>query len=232
MVEEKKMDKKKEEKTSGKIKKGDFVEMKFTGYVNGEVFDSNIEEDYKKLDPEGKGKVKKMVIVVGEGMVVSGLDKGLEGKEVGKEYKVSVSAKDGFGGRRRELIRVLPLAKFSEKKVEPRAGMVLALDDNIVKIIAVSGARVTTDFNSPLAGKDLEYKFTITRKVTEDKEKAGALFEILFSFVPSFEIKGKKVVIKGQAGMGEIVKVMGGRFKELTGLELGFEEAEKKKEGQ
>ena len=37
-----------------KIIKGDFVEIQFTGKANGEIFDSNIPEDLKKLNKEGK----------------------------------------------------------------------------------------------------------------------------------------------------------------------------------
>ena len=34
---------------SEKTKKHDFVEIKFTGKANNEIFDSNIEEDLKKI---------------------------------------------------------------------------------------------------------------------------------------------------------------------------------------
>ncbi len=34
-----------------KTKKGDFVEIKYTGLANNEIFDSNIDEDLKKLNP-------------------------------------------------------------------------------------------------------------------------------------------------------------------------------------
>jgi len=73
------------------IKKKDFVEIKFTGYSNGNVFDSNIEEDLKKID--SKAKPKETIVIVGEGMVVNGLDNALEGKEIGKDYEINVPAK-------------------------------------------------------------------------------------------------------------------------------------------
>ena len=88
-------------------KKNDFVELLYTGYSQGNVFDSNIEEDLKKIDP--KGKVKKTIVVIGQGMVVPGLDKALEGKEIGKEYEIKLSAKEGFGERDRNLLKTIPL---------------------------------------------------------------------------------------------------------------------------
>ena len=43
-------------------KKNDFIELKYTGYANNEIFDSNIEEDLKKLNP--KAKAEKFIIVI------------------------------------------------------------------------------------------------------------------------------------------------------------------------
>src|SRR3989344_2022207 len=85
----------------------DFVELKYTGYANGEAFDSNIDEDLKKINP--KAKPEKLIVIVGKGIVVSGLDKALENKELNKEYEVSFSHKEGFGERRRDLLKVISL---------------------------------------------------------------------------------------------------------------------------
>lgn len=204
-----------------KAKKGDFVEIKYTGYVNEEVFDSNIEEDLVKLNPEAKPD--KSIVAIGEGMVVKGLDKALDEKEIGKEYKVKISPREGFGERNRELIKTIPLKIFTEKNVMPRPGMMLSLDNQIVRIVAVSGARVVTDFNNPLAGKEVEYKFSISRKVNDEKEKVEALFKNLLRFVPEFEIKDK-IIVKGHKILENITKAFNEKFKKLTGKELTFEE--------
>ena len=65
-------------------KKKDFIEIKFTGCANSQIFDSNIEEDLKKINPDAKPE--KTIIVIGEGMVVPGLDKALEDKELNKKF--------------------------------------------------------------------------------------------------------------------------------------------------
>lgn len=208
-------------------KKGDFVEIKFTGYSNGEIFDSNIEEDLKKINSEAK--VKPLITVIGEKMVVLGLDKALEDKEVGKEYVIEFPPSEGFGERRRELMKIIPLKVFTAKEVMPKPGMVLALDDNLVKIVAVSGARVIADFNNPLAGKDLSYKFTIARILDNEKEKIRNLFELVFRFVPDFEITDK-VVVSGQPFLESFVKAFKEKFKELIGKDLEFKLKEPEKE--
>ncbi len=205
------------------VVKGDFIELKYTGYTNGEVFDSNKEEDLKKVNP--KAKAEKTFVIVGQGMLVKGLDHALEGKEIGKEYTLELKAKDAFGPRQASLIRPLPLKMFTEKQVQPRAGMSLVLDSNIVQIRAVSGARVIADFNNPLAGKDLKYIFTIVEKIDDVSQKTKIFFERFLRGVPEFEVKDK-VVVKGPEPLKQIVDIFADKFKSLVGRELDFMIAE------
>ena len=211
-------------------KKKDFVEILYTGYTNGNVFDSNISDDLKKIDP--KAEPKKTILVIGEGMVVPGLDKALEGKEINNEYKISLSAKDAFGLRDRSLLKTIPLKVFTEKKIDPKPGMVLALDTSLAKIIAVSGARIITDFNNPLAGKDVDYKFKIVRILIDEKEKAASLLEQLFRFIPDFEIREKDLIVKGSKTFEVFISAFKDKVKDIMGMELKFEEKkdEKKEE--
>lgn len=209
--------------TSETIHKNDFIEIKYTGYANNEIFDSNIEEDVKKLNPEINPQ--KTIIAVGHEMVIKGLDNALIGKEIGKHYEISLSSKE-FGERKRELLKTIPLKAFTEKNVNPAPGMVLTLDNVMVKIIAVSGARVTTDFNNPLSGKQIKYKITILRKVNDDKEKVDSILIYFLGFVPEYEIKDK-ILIKAPKQMENFVKMLSPKFKELLGKELDFEEVKK-----
>ena len=210
-----------------KTNKKDFIELKFTGIANGKIFDSNVEEDLKIINE--KAKPQKTVICIGEGMVPAGLDKDLENKELNKDYEVTISYKEAFGERKRELIRIIPLKLFAEQKVNPSPGMVFTLDNNLVKVLAISGARVTTDFNNPLAGKDITYKYKIIRILTEkdEKEKIESLFQFFFRFLPDFAIKEKEVVLKGPKGFETFINAYKEKFKELVGKELSFEEITK-----
>lgn len=207
-------------------KKGEFVEIKYTGYSNGQIFDSNIQEDLKKIDE--KAEVRETIVIIGQGMVVSGLDKELENKDLNREYDVELNSKDAFGERKKELVRIIPLKMFHQKNIDPKPGMVFALDNSLAKIIAVSGARVSVDFNNPLAGKPVKYKFKIVRKVSDENEKAKTALNLLFRFSPEFEVKDK-VIVKGAKALEVFVKAFGDKFKELVGKELGFELKEEKK---
>lgn len=206
------------------IKKNDFVELKYTGYSDKEVFDSNIEEDLKKINPEAKPS--ETIIIVGQGMVIPGLDKAIEEKEIGKEYNVDVPAKEGFGERNRNLVKTIPLKIFTEKGIMPRAGLVLNMDNMIARIITISGARVITDFNNPLSGKDLKYNFKIIKKITDEKKRVEVVLLLLFKFVPEFEVKDK-VIIKGPKVLLPYVDYVKGKFKEMIGKDLLFEAVEK-----
>jgi FKBP-type peptidyl-prolyl cis-trans isomerase 2 len=214
---------------SESVKKNDFVELRYTGYSNGSVFDSNIDEDLKKMDPNAKPI--KTVIAVGNEMLVKGFDKSLEGKEIGKEYEITLTAKEGFGDRNRNLIKMIPLKVFHEKNVNPQPGMSFMIDDMLVRIVSVSGGRVLADFNNPLAGKEIKYKFTMIRKVTDDKERCEALFSTFFRMVPPFEVKDK-VIVKGPKGFDVFVNAFKVKFKELIGKELVFEEIKEEKKAE
>jgi len=207
-------------------KKNDFIELKYTGYANNEIFDSNIEEDLKKINP--KAKVEKLIVAVGQEMVVKGFDKELENKEIDKDYEINIKSADAFGPRNRDLIRTLPLKGFTQQNMNPRPGMILALDNNIVKIIAVSGARVIVDFNNPLAGKDLKYNFKIIRKIDDEKEKIKSMLKFYLGTIPEFEVKDK-IIVKVQKEYEPIIKLYNEKFKELLGKELMFEEKKEEK---
>lgn len=211
------------------VAKKDFIELKYTGKANGAIFDSNIEEDLKSLNP--KIKPKKTIVVVGEEMVLKGLDDALEGKEIGKEYEITLSPKKAFGERNRSLIKTIPLNIFKEKKINPYPGMVLNLDNLMARIITISGARVITDLNNPLAGKEIHYKFLIIRKVTDEKEKIESLFEVFLKFIPEFDIKDK-IILKGPKPFEVLIKDLSPKFKDLLGRDLIFEykKEEKKQE--
>jgi FKBP-type peptidyl-prolyl cis-trans isomerase 2 len=214
--------------TEEKTNKKDFVEIKFTGYLEGKVFDSNISEDLTQLSKDIKPE--KTIVCIGEQMVVPGLDNALEDKTLKDEHKIDVPYKDGFGLRNRDLVKTIPLSVFTKQKINPQIGASLWLDNKIARVITISGARVLTDFNNPLAGKDIKYKFKITRFVTEGKEKAEALFKFYIKFIPEFEIKDSVILIKGQKVLEGVVDQYKSKFKEILGLDLKLQVKEEKKQ--
>ncbi len=206
-------------------KKGQFIELDFTASVNqtGQVFDTSIKEEAKKANlPEDK--IKPLILCIGEGMILKGLDKELEGKEVSKEYSKEFKPKEAFGERNPKLIKIIPLNVFIAKRVNPYPGLVLNMDGMIARITAVSGGRVITDFNNPLSGKDLTYKFKIRKVIEDSREKLNCLVAYFFKEDPQKaikEFKDQKAVIETrikwpQKYIDEISK----KIKELIGIEI------------
>lgn len=209
-----------------KTKKNDFVEIEFVGKANGEIFDTTIKEEAEKINL--KAEVKPIVVCIGQEMLVKGFDKELENKELRKKYLIKLSPEDAFGIRNKELIKIMPLRIFKEKEISPYPGAVLNLDGMLARIVTVSGGRVLTDFNNPLAGKEIEYEFTIKRKITEEKEKINALQDFFFRKTFSFKLEEKKIIFDKEAEA--FVMIFKEKFKEILGKEVEVEKEDKKRE--
>jgi FKBP-type peptidyl-prolyl cis-trans isomerase 2 len=208
------------------IKKNDFVEIEFTGKSNNLVFDTTNKEEAKSIGLDVE--VKPMIISVGNQMMVKGFDEILEGKEINKKYSIHLTPDKAFGKRQPGLVKILPIKVFHQQNMNPAPGMTVQLDNYIAKVLSVSGGRVSVDFNNPLAGKDVDYDFTIKRIVEDNTEKINALQDFFFKMRFDFEIKDKKVIFK-KPEIRPFVDVFKPRFKEITGLD--FEVVEEKKEG-
>jgi len=210
--------------------KGQFVEIDFTAKIkqSGEIFDTTIKEEAKKANLPSE-RVRPIVVCIGEGMLLKGFDKALEGKEIGKEYSVEVPSKEAFGERLASMIKIIPLKIFQQKGIMPYAGLSLNMDGVVVRISAVSGGRVIADFNHPLSGKDLVYMFKIRKIVMDDKEKLSSLVETFLREDPSKAIKsldGKKAVIKSANKLPKnFIDDISGRILKLTGISAMIESA-------
>jgi FKBP-type peptidyl-prolyl cis-trans isomerase 2 len=212
------------------IQKNDFVEIEFVGKIkdNNEVFDTNskAEIEKRKLNFEAKP----YVICVGKSMSIKGLDRDIEGKEVGKEYSVEIKPEEAFGKRNPKMVRMIPLKFFIEQKIMPQKGMQLNLDGMVVKVISISGGRVLVDFNNPLAGKVVLYDYKIIRKLEDEKDKVDALQDFFFRKKFDFEVKNKEVVFKVEENLKKFIEMMAKPFEDILGMSVKIEEAEKKKE--
>jgi len=210
------------------LKEKQFVEIDFTGIVKdtGEIFDTT---DPKKAKSIGSENAKPLKICIGEGMLPKKFDESLVGKETGKDYSIELSPKDAFGERRGDLVKMIPLRIFTEKNIMPYKGLMLDLDGMIVRIASVSGGRVITDFNNPLAGKNIIYDFKII-KVIEDKAELAKAFIESFLKIDSSKLNvtldGAKAVVEFDSDekafkfYQELFKGVSEKAKSLIGLEF------------
>lgn len=211
-----------DKETNKKINKKDFIEITFTGKVkDGEVFDSNIPEEVKKLNPNVPDeKITPFIFCVGEQMFLDAIDEFLIGKEL-KEYEIDLTPEKAFGKRNPSLIRIIPLRIFKEKNANPYPGMVFNFDGQIGKILSVSGGRVITDFNNPIAGKDVVYTINVKRKIIDLNEKVKALMDFFFRKQFDFEVneKNKKLIIKADKNFKNFIELFKEKFKEILDFE-------------
>lgn len=209
------------------LNKKDFIEIEFTGRIKdtNEIFDSNIADDLKNSNL--KVEPKPFVLALGEGMFLKGVEDFLIGKDLGK-HKIELDSNNAFGKRDSKLIHTIPMKVFAQQQIRPIPGVTLNFDGRIGKVLTVSGGRVMTDFNHPLAGKDVTYEINVLRKVENIDEKVKALNEFLFRKDFAFEIKDKKLSIKTEKGFTKFVELFKDKFKELFNLELEVQEIEVK----
>jgi len=212
------------------LKKGDFIEIEFTGKIKdtGVVFDTTIEEDAKKADLKIKN-LKPFTLSVGHKMLPNGFDADIEGKEIGKKYTVELTPEKAFGKRDPKAVKMIPTKLFHEQKINPVPGLQLNLDGQLTKILSNSGGRTLVDFNNPLAGKEITYEYKILKEITDEKDKVNALQDFLFRKRFKFEEKDKKITFETEKTHQPLVKMFSDKFKEILGKEVDAKVVEEKK---
>lgn len=179
------------------IKKGDFVEVNYTGRLkeSGTVFDTTLEATAKEAGiHDTKVVYQPFIVKIGEGQLLKGLDTKIEGKPLGK-HTLSLTAEEGFGRKDAGLLKLMPLKVFKDQKIEPFPGLDVEVDGQRGIIRTVSGGRIIVDFNHPLSGKDLEYDVELIRVVTDLKEKAEAYISLTRLPIEVKGVEGDKLVL-------------------------------------
>jgi len=143
------------------MKANDFVKITYSGKLKetGQEFD----------------KGEDLCVIVGAGHLLKGMDRGLEGMNIGDKKVIEIKPDEGFGGRKPDLIKMVPLAEFKKHDTKPFPGMIVNADNRQGRVLSVTSGRVKVDFNHPLAGKVLEYDVEVKSKVEKDEDKVKGL---------------------------------------------------------
>jgi FKBP-type peptidyl-prolyl cis-trans isomerase 2 len=168
-------------KMAEKTKNGDFVEIEYTGVVKdgNTVFDTTDDVVAKKEGfYDSKHKYGPKIVCLGQNQLIKGLDDFAVGKDVGTEYEVLIQPENGFGKKDAKLMKLVPTKIFTKDNIRPVPGLPVNIDGMYGVIRAVAGGRIIVDFNHPLSGKELIYKFKINRIITDDKEKLTAFLSM------------------------------------------------------
>ena len=114
----------------------------------------------------------------GHGNVIPGLEKAMEGKEVGDEFEVTVACADAYGERHEDRQQQVPVKHLQGAK-RWKAGMVAMVKTDKgmrqVTVVKVGLKHATVDLNHPLSGKDLTFNIQIvdSREATNDEIAHG-----------------------------------------------------------
>jgi peptidylprolyl isomerase len=160
------------------VAKGEFILIDYTTRIRetGDLFDTTSGEEAKKgnIFKEGS-RYEPMLVVVGEGWVLRGLDDALVGLEVDKPTTIEIPPENAFGARDPTKVRMIPLSRFRRQNISPYPGAQIDIDGRQATVRSVGAGRVQVDFNPPLAGKTLVYDTTVRRIITEREDKLRAL---------------------------------------------------------
>ncbi len=187
------------------IKQGDFIKISYTAKLeDGTVIDTTDEKVAKEYGIyDENGRYGDIVIVVGEGNVVKGLDEQLVGKEVGFKGEIVVPPEKAFGEYDPKKREIVSIRKFPER---PKPGQRVRLGNRVGTVERVIGRRVIVDFNHPLAGKTIIFDIEIKEKVEKLEEKIKALFVMYTGLDVEVEVSDStaRVLIPKGASLNQI----------------------------
>lgn len=133
------------------IESGKKVKLHYTLTVEGEVIDSSTGEETFEYTH-------------GVGQIIPGLEKQLEGLEVGDERDIAIPPQDAYGFEDPEAFVEVQRTELPEGDVFPGMQFVVTREDGSrlpVTVVEMKENTVILNLNHPLAGKELHFKIEI-----------------------------------------------------------------------
>jgi FKBP-type peptidyl-prolyl cis-trans isomerase SlyD len=127
------------------------------------LFDYTLTDDDKEIIDSSKDGGP-LAYLHGEGQIVKGLEKVMEGKKAGDSFSVTVSPEEAYGMPDPAKIAVVSADQI-EGGEDLEEGMQLEASNDegeqIVVVSKIEGDKVTLDGNHPLAGMTLHFDITV-----------------------------------------------------------------------
>ena len=130
-------------------KNGDIVRIHYIGKLtDGTEFDSSHEREPLQFR-------------VGAGEIIPGLDREIEGMEVGTKTTVKIAAAEAYGERNPAQVQAIPRSRIPDGMELSQGQRLQAKTSDgrqiALTVVDVSDQEVTVDGNHPLAGRDLVF---------------------------------------------------------------------------
>jgi FKBP-type peptidyl-prolyl cis-trans isomerase SlyD len=116
--------------------------------------------------------------LMGAGEIPPGLERALDGREVGDDVSVTLSPADGYGIREEGLVQTLQKSDLGDEvDLEIGDQLEAETDDgwDLVTVVAIGDDTITVDGNHVLAGKTLKFDLKVleVRDATEEEIAHG-----------------------------------------------------------
>lgn len=139
--------------------------------------DYTLTDDSGEMLDTSKG-AEPLVYMQGIGNLIPGLEKALEGRQSGDQFRVSIPPEEAYGLRDDENMEEVPLDSFQGNE-ELEVGMQVEVQHehgmHLMTIAAIGDETITLDANHPLAGETLNFDVTVVdvRAATAEELQHG-----------------------------------------------------------
>ncbi len=176
------------------IQKGDFIKLSYTGKLqDNRVFDTTDENVAREHNIYNKNATYgPVVIIVGAGHVLPGLDEDLIGKPVGYQGSVTFGPEKGVGPKKLELIETVPVKKLG---IKPQIGQRVTVGNKTGVVENIVGGRARVNFNHPLAGETLTYEYKIEERLVSAEEKVKGLLQAFTGLKLEVKVEGENAMV-------------------------------------
>jgi FKBP-type peptidyl-prolyl cis-trans isomerase SlyD len=125
-------------------------------------FHYSVAEQGKESLETSEGR-EPLMILVGHGNIIPGLEKAMEGHQAGDKFSAEVTAAEAYGEVQPGMIQRVPKKYFKGSKLAPGMQGVLQtkFGPRPVTVQKVGMSVVDVDLNHPMAGKDLKFDIEI-----------------------------------------------------------------------
>ena len=176
------------------VKEKDFVMIEYVMSARRgdkeDFIDTNIEEEAVKANKKDENRIYEPdLVIVGEGFFLKEAEKQIIGMKEDEWKTVTLSPDKAFGNRDPSKVKVIPARELTSKGIIPRINEEVKVRGQTGIVKAIGGGRVIVDFNHPLAGSEIIYKFHVVKILNRTKDKIAALFNRWFKALDKKEIK-------------------------------------------
>ena len=120
-------------------------------------------DDGDVVDSSAGGE--RLSFIQGDGRMVEGIEKALDGRAAGDKFSVTLEPEDAFGWPQRSLVRTLGTDMFDVDIEDIEVGMIFQVGSGdsaeVVKVVDLGEGEITIDANHPLAGLRLNFDIEV-----------------------------------------------------------------------